>query len=474
MANAARLQLPPALSRALTVNDGQVQVLDEPGLRGDGLDALVHEAVFGDDRARAAARWLIWETALALGITPASINDLYFARGRGDTPVNFTVPAINLRMMAYDSARAVFRAAQRLDAGALIFEIARSEIGYTDQRPAEYTAVVLAAAIREGHRGPVFLQGDHFQVNAKKYAADPDKEFGTVRDLALEALQAGFFNIDIDTSTLVDLARGTVAEQQELNARLCAELTAFIRAHEPAGITISVGGEIGEVGGKNSTEEELRAFMEGYAAALARLGSPPIGISKISVQTGTSHGGVVLADGTIANVAVDFDTLGRLSQVAREEYRLAGAVQHGASTLPESAFSKFAEATACEVHLATGFQNLVYDLMPDGLRNEVYAWLRENQAGERKPKDTEEQFLYKTRKQAIGAFKAQLWGLDDEFRASARQQLEDKFVFLFEQLGIVGTRDLVARHTRPAPVHRTLADFGLPDKEAEDVTGLAD
>jgi fructose/tagatose bisphosphate aldolase len=180
----------------------------------------------------------------------------------------------------------------------------------------------------------VFLQGDHFQVNAKKYAADPDKEFGTVRDLALEALLAGFLNIDIDTSTLVDLSRPTIAEQQEINYRLCAELTAFIRRHEPQGLTISVGGEIGEVGGKNSTEEELRAFIDGYRAALAGLGAGLAGISKISVQTGTSHGGVVLADGTIANVAVDFDAtrapLARRARGLRPGRRRAARREHPA------------------------------------------------------------------------------------------------------------------------------------------------
>ena len=44
----------------------------------------------------------------------------------------------------------------------------------------------------------------------------------------------------------------------------------MIRDLEPAGITISVGGEIGEVGGKNSTVEELRAFMDGYREVLEK------------------------------------------------------------------------------------------------------------------------------------------------------------------------------------------------------------
>jgi hypothetical protein len=98
---------------------------------------LAEKSALGAGEEQAAARWLIWEGALALGIVPASINGLYLARGRGETPTNFTVPAMNLRAMAYDAARAAFRAAARLEASALLFEIARSEIGYTRQRPAE-------------------------------------------------------------------------------------------------------------------------------------------------------------------------------------------------------------------------------------------------------------------------------------------------------------------------------------------------
>jgi fructose/tagatose bisphosphate aldolase len=468
------IKLSAALAGVVTIRDGNVIVLDEKALRGEKTDALVHAAVFGQGQRQAIARWLIWESALALGIVPASINALYAARGRGETPIDFTVPAMNLRMLGYDSARAVFSAARRLQAGAMIFEIARSEMTYTDQRPAEYATVVLAAALREGYRGPVFIQGDHFQVNAKKYAANPGAEVQGVRDLIAEAIPAGFYNIDIDTSTLVNITLPTVPEQQAVNSRLCAELTRFIREREPQGLTISVGGEIGEVGTKNSTEEELRAFMDGYCRELSDCDRTLAGLSKISIQTGTSHGGVVLPDGTMADVAVDFDVIRRLSQVARDEYGMAGAVQHGASTLPESAFGKFPEHNACEVHLATGFQNMVYDLLPGDVREEAYAWLRVNAADERKPKDTEEQFLYKSRKKAIGPFKARLWGMGEDFRAQVRSALEEKFVFLFERLNIGNTHDLVTRFVQPVAVHRTLAGFGGAERGPEDVSGLAD
>ena len=49
-------------------------------------------------------------------------------------------------------------------------------MGYTHQDPSEIAAVVLAAAIAEGYEGPVFIQGDHFQANAKKFATDAEGE----------------------------------------------------------------------------------------------------------------------------------------------------------------------------------------------------------------------------------------------------------------------------------------------------------
>ncbi|MCC7358404.1 MAG: class II fructose-bisphosphate aldolase [Anaerolineales bacterium] len=479
-ANPVLADLLASVEHALAVTpSGKLKLRDDATLKTN-IRRLAEKSALGTSVEQGTARWLIWEAALAMGVYPASINGLYMARGRGETPVNFTVPAMNLRALTFDCARAAFRAAERLDAGALLFEIARSEMSYTFQRPSEYVSSVLAAAIAEGYTGPVFIQGDHFQVNHKKYLANPEAEVNAVRELAVEAVAAGFYNIDVDTSTLVDISLPTIPEQQRENTRRCAELTAYIRGLEPKGITISVGGEIGEVGAKNSTEQELRAFMDGYKADL--LEQPvngkhkrnTVGMSKISIQTGTSHGGVVNPDGTMAKVQVDFDTLRRLSYVARHEYGMAGAVQHGASTLPEDAFHRFPECETAEIHLATNFMTMLFDRLPMELRAEIYDWVRANAADERKAGDTEDQFLYKSRKKAVGPFKAQMWNLPEDRRANICGAWEEQFYFLFEQLNIKGTRALVDLYTKPVLVHKTLADYGAAQKEVEDVTGLAD
>ncbi len=415
------------------------------GRRPLDIEKIAMDLILSDDSAtKKKLAKKIMDIGYKKGVYPSSIHQFYMARGRGEFS-GFTVPAINLRGMTYDLAKAIFRVAKRNNAGAFIFEIAKSEMGYTAQPPIEYAAVVVAAAVKEGFAGPVFIQGDHFQANAKKFQENQEKELEALKVLIAESIEAGFYNIDIDSSTLVDLSQPEVKKQQYNNYEVCARLTQFIRQIQPRGVEVSVGGEIGEVGHQNSTPEDLRTFMSGYRE---RLRKGRLGISKISVQTGTSHGGVVLPDGTVAQVKLDFDTLKVLSEAARKEYGLAGAVQHGASTLPAEAFHKFAECEAAEVHLATEFQNMIYESkhFPVELRVKIYDWLKVNAASERKEGETEEQFIYKSRKKALGPFKKEIMGLAQPVRETIAKEVEEKFEFLFKQLNAVNNKELVNKY----------------------------
>ena len=409
------------------------------------IEKTVMELVMTEDATeKKRLAKVIRDAAEKRGIYPSSIHEFYMARGRGEFG-GFTVPAINLRSMTYDLARSIFRVAEKNRSGAFIFEIARSEIGYTNQPPLEYSSMVLAAAIKEDFSGPVFIQGDHFQANAARFKDNPDKEIEALKSLIADAISSGFYNIDIDSSTLVDLSRPDLKRQQLMNYEVCAKLTQFIRRIQPIGIMISVGGEIGEIGHQNSTPEDLHAFMGGLNEKLPK---GLAGISKISVQTGTTHGGVVLPDGSVAHINLDFDTLRTLSDVARKEYGLAGAVQHGASTLPSEAFHKFVDCETAEVHLATEFQNMIYDSkhFPAELKKRVYGWLKINASNEAKKGETEEQFLYKTRKKALGPFKKEIMSLPQKTRDTIAAEIEHKFDFLFKQLKAVDKKNLVNKY----------------------------
>ncbi|MCS7278665.1 MAG: aldolase [Thermodesulfobacteriaceae bacterium] len=401
------------------------------------IDLLIYEAIFSDKREVLLPN--LKEALKILGFSGKSIYPLY--REFSKKFLGFSVPAFNIRGMTYDLARRVFKVAKRLKVGALIFEIAKSEMKYTRQPPLEYATVVLAAGFRENFDGPIFIQGDHFQLNRKAFFTDPFKERKALRKLIREAIASDFYNIDIDASTLVELEKKDLMEQQKYNYEVTAEMTSFIRSIEPENITINLGGEIGEIGGKNSTPEELRAFMKGFEQCF----QDSIGISKISVQTGTTHGGMVLPDGRIAEISLDFTILKVLSRIAREEFGLAGAVQHGASTLPENYFYLFPESECVEVHLATGFQNFIYDhpALPQEFKEKIYSYLKTNFKNEWKEGDTEAQFLYKIRKKGFGSFKKEWWDLSPQIKETILEDLEIYLEKLFTALNVVNTLEAV-------------------------------
>ncbi len=410
----------------------------------EDIEKLVYELVFENNEGAARE---IRERAEIQGIKLASTYNLYKARAKNEWD-GFSVPAFNIRTLTFDTARAIFRQVLKKEVGAFIFEIARSEISYTGQKMSEYVPVILAAAMKEGFRGILFFQGDHFQIKAEKFFNEKQKneEISAVKKLIKESIEAGAYNIDIDCSTLVKLEEKDLKKQQKYNFELTALLTSYIRQLGPKDITISIGGEVGEIGGKNSTLKDLKAFIEGYNEEIKKFDKME-GLVKIAVQTGATHGGIVLPSGELKRVDIDFATLKKLSEEARK-YGMGGAVQHGASTLPEECFDRFLKAGAIEIHLATAFQNMVYDssYFPAELNEKISNWLRKEAISERKPDETEEQFFYKTRKKALGPFKKEIWGISQEAKDKISEELEKKFAVIFEKLGVENTADLINKY----------------------------
>lgn len=403
----------------------------------ENIDELIYSAIFSPgENTRKSSRTSIRKLAEEKGIKLASINDLYMSIGQGKAG-GFTVPAINVRTLTYDLARQVFQIMKEKQVGPVIFEIARSEIKYTEQQPDEYAVSILAAAIKENHVGPVFIQGDHYQFSAKNFAANKQDEIDKIKELIKKSIDAGFYNIDIDASTLVDLSKTELIEQQRNNYEMTALLTEYIRSIQPKDVTISIGGEIGHIGGVNSNVADFETFMDNYLKLIKDKNL--VGVSKVSVQTGTSHGGIPLPDGTIAEVKLDFNVLKSITESARSKYKIGGSVQHGASTLPNDLFHNFPTYNTLEIHLATGFQNIVYDHMDPKLKQEIYEWLKVNCKDEQKEGQTEDQFLYKTRKKALGPFKNKIWTQEAKYKDETLAALKTQFEYLFTQLNLFNT-----------------------------------
>lgn len=433
-------QLHSSLSSLGEMN-GTFTLKDTAKLRDSIIDQLVWTSVFGQDKTlQLAARDIIQALSLDLGVISSSHQKLYEAIGRSEV-TGFTVPAMNIRVLVYDTCRLIFRLAKKHSVGAFVIELARSEMGYSFQDPSEFAASVLSAAIKENYHGHVFLQGDHYQVNADLFAKEPEKELENLKRLILQSLEAKLYNIDIDASTVVDLSKPTIHEQQEVNARITAQLTNFIRQHQPEQTTVSIGGEIGHIGDRNSTAEDFTSFMEQYATQIEGKG-----ITKVSAQTGSSHGGLVGPDGKIQEATIDFSVLESIGSLAREKYQMGGVVQHGASTLPLDLYPTFVEKKTLEIHLSTQFQNIVFETMPQELLEEMRQWVFANCLDERKPEWNDTQFFYKLRKKAIGPFKQRLWELSDEQKTPILQALEKEYELIFQKLNVLNTKDIVAKY----------------------------
>jgi fructose/tagatose bisphosphate aldolase len=459
--------------KGAAISEGVLRIDDADAFRGSLPTLAANAADFGDRSApadvQALARWIICEGAQQLKVKPASPQEVYVAIAEGRIDRIMSFPAVNIRVGTLDTARAMFKAAKDNNVGALIAEIARSEMGYTRQSPAEYAAVLQAAAMLEGFEGPLFLQGDHVQLKAKPVTeggAAATKEIDAHKTLIREILAAGFGSIDLDMSPFERRTEESLSfdEQQAENARLTAEKIADVRGLEKElGIpwTVLLGGETGEVGKMNTRKEDLEAYAEGIIANMKRLEiDPALGIRKIAVNDGTAHGGTPLPDGSVADVSIAFDIL-KMAADFGKKYGWAGSVQHGASTLPNNAFSLFPQHKAVEVHLATGFQNITFDsgiYKVKGAQSEIEQFLADKFRGDWKAGKTFAQFAYSTRKQATGPFKWMVWTMPEDVRAKVAEILYDQFAFLFGQLGVVDTKELVAKHT-------TIHDFHLPFPE---------
>lgn len=353
---------------------------------------LAQQAVFGENKEE--AREKIKKAAEKAGVFLSSTQALYEKVATGEFS-GFTVPAFNIRTLTFDVAKALFRAARKGKAGPFIIELAQSEMAYTNQSVEEYAAVVLAAACQENFKDPLFLQGDHFKLSSAL-----EQEVEDLEGLIKASIKAGFYNIDIDVSAL----------PLEENIKNTQYFTNLIRKLEPAGLTISVGGEVGEIGGENTTVEVLKQFMEGYQSALSKQKNLK-GIIKVAVQTGTSHG-----KGGI----IDWQILTELSRVAKEQ-GLAGIVQHGASTLPAEQFKEFPKCGVCEIHLATEFQNIILESphFPQELKQKIHS------------------------KKDLGPLKKEIWSIPQKNINKIAEELEAKFRFFFKALNISGMREVV-------------------------------
>ena len=417
-----RLKLSPAISVPELLENikgvleftsaGKLQIMDEARLRSETIDYLARECALNENQdVKDSAKYIIRETALRLGIKPASLHDFYMARNKGMWS-NLTNPTFNLRAGVYAEARQIFRVVMEKVIRMFGFELARTETRYTGQRPGEYMAECMAAGIKEGYTGPIFGIGDHYQVKKDKYFAGGEareKELADVKAMIREAMLDGKLNFDLDPSTLVDeealdkivtfekefvdayleknptLSKGLdeagikalrhqlvdeikllPKQERELNAlyqemhvtttKVTMELIRYIRGLEKEllGGKVTVGIGIEERHIDNPKHKKNPSTVRGtftLAQNIIKLCKKE-GLAqpcKIALQTGTMHG---------VGGKIDFGIFKRHLKAAKK-IGIFVFVQHGTSTIKDREdFKRLPEEGVGEAHLATEYQKI--------------------------------------------------------------------------------------------------------------------
>ncbi|MFA5878942.1 MAG: class II fructose-bisphosphate aldolase, partial [Candidatus Margulisiibacteriota bacterium] len=359
--------------------------------------------------------------AARAGIASESIQDHYADKSRGKSKY-VTVPAINGRQFTHLLVYAALEANKKLGTSKnqpVIFELAKSESGYTGQSAEKYTALVKLGYLMAGARNQkIYVQGDHFQVDRVKFwqelakagfvgaksnlnkeeisnldavnkaqtadaklayyqnvtkFLDQSAAVKEIVNLSRDAIKAGYRNIDIDSSVLERLT-GTPFLKQEWNGLVCAYLISKIRQMEKEldiKKTLSLGGEVGEIGKDSTSKEDFEAYFKVMKDYLAYLGKDLLGPSKFAVTTGTAHGGVrdPKTGQIMRKVPIRFDILQNFSDNIKNPW-VTGAsrlvtVQHGASTLDPELYKGFAAIGVGEVHLATEYQLITLNVLKE-------------------------------------------------------------------------------------------------------------
>ncbi|WP_434113137.1 hypothetical protein [Methylocaldum sp. GT1TLB] len=439
------IDIESTLRGVVEIKGNEVEVVDADRLREACIDRLVYNAIFHEsEEFRYFLQWLIREVAAKLVVYPTSIQGLHEAAVLGVAPV-FTAPVLSLHALSYDVARACFRAAGETGAGAFSFGYTDEVSGYGFQSPAEYATCILAAAIREGYQRAVFLQSDHIRIGRASYQVSRDDEIDRLKERIEEAITAGFFNIDLDTSSLADFSRPSFPEQHQQSGRECAELVAFIREIEPEELSVDIGAEIKAMGDGNLTADQFRAFMESFYVQLNLPGGKK-DLSKVVVLVGEAD--------------VDLNLVRDLGEIARREYGLSLAVRSGITPIPETLFPQFPGNNVSELHLVAPFEDLIFEheAFPVELKKDIYRWIDSEWPGERQPGMSDEAFYRATRKRALLPFKQALWDLPPAQRDRITADVQGKAVSYFDTLKASNTTGLVRdtvdieRVGLPAPV----------------------
>lgn len=345
------------------------------------------------------------------------------------------VMAANIRIT--HSTRGIMMAAKELDA-AVIFEIAKSEIGYTAQRPKEFYDMIVKTAQELEFDVPYVIHGDHITIKENTPEAVKGGE-----DLIKEEIAAGFTSYAIDASHNFDVEAATVAEQLADNIDITTKLAGLIP--EEAGLEVEVG-EVGKVD-KKTGEKALTSVEEAetFVKAIKDAGFSP---NLLATNNGTAHGNIYDASGNIVEqVGIDIDRTKAIAD-AIAPYGVFVA-QHGITGTPLNLMHLLIGAGVFKGNVGTNWQNIALETMPADLVARMEEWTLSSKHAEKmkakKPRISEKELCGKNIKHSIKEFKKEIDSLPADAVAKVDEASKASAMGFFKAFKAEGTASKVRK-----------------------------
>lgn len=439
-------QLQESLQGVVKLRQGsELRLLVPQMFRGELVDRFVYTSILGGtQKLRHLCSLILRSAALAHGIWCDSIHPFYKTLSTGRKAV-MTIPAYNVRGLTYSIVRTIFRTAQKLNAGPFIIEISPHEMSFTQQRADEIGACVLGAALRENYFGPVFIQGDHFKIDAHRSQQEKLTDTNRMQSLISDAIGNGFYNFDIDaTHSLTcehQAGRDALQDHFERVARVCE----FIRQAQPQGVTAAMGVEFGSMSRLLTQKDLVLREIDMLQSNLAALQVTP-GLTKICFHLDSDTN--AMDNGLVPHISQSLSqevlsALSGLSVQLKSMLQIAGLEIHAGSGISHSVLDNLPSNGIVEVHLGTQIQDIIFDhpRFPIGLTEEIHSYLETHCSMDLQAQTSRDYFYYTARKKSWGPFKKAICSLDERTKAAILQDIEKEVSLNFELLRVAGQRN---------------------------------
>lgn len=343
------------------------------------------------------------------------------------------VMAANIRIT--HSARGIMMAAKEMNA-AVLFEIARSEVGYTGQPPQMFMDSIIKCAADTGFDQPYAVHGDHITIKENTQEA-----IESAQDLIDAEIAAGFTSYAIDASHNFDADAETTEEQLADNIEITTKLAGLIP--EDAGLEV----EVGEVGRADpETGEKMITTVDETVTFINALHEAGIKPDLLAINNGSIHGNIFDKDGNIVEqVGIDIERTKAIVDAIRPlGVKLA---QHGITGTPLRLMHLLIGAGIAKGNVGTQWQNVVVANMDPELLKKMEEWTLESEYAKKmkakKPEISEKELIAKNIKRSIKVFKDEIDSMDMQYTERIDEATKKSALGFFDAFKAEGTADIV-------------------------------